>query len=92
MERPRASDAELRELEQLAVLEDLREQFRHHLPRLPLDQEQVIRLRFFDGLDNDAVSQRLGISNDVVRSRASRALRTLGTNDQLKAAALALLG
>lgn len=91
LERPTATDAELRELEELAVIDDLRELLDRELPQLPPDQEEVIRVRFFDGLGNDEAARRLGVSNDVVRARASRALRTLGASERLKAAAEALL-
>lgn len=91
LERPTATDAELREIEELAVIDDLRELFERELPQLPPDQEEVIRLRFFDGLGNEEAARRLGVTNDVVRARASRALRTLGASEHLKAAAEALL-
>jgi RNA polymerase sigma-70 factor, ECF subfamily len=91
LERPTPSDTELGELETQAAIEELREHFRRELPQLPADQQEVIRLRFFDGLGNEEAAVRLGVSNDVVRARASRALRTLGANARLKAAAEAML-
>lgn len=91
LDRPTASDAELREIEDLAALDDLRAHFERELPQLPPDQQEVVRLRFFDGLANEDVARRLAVSNDVVRARVSRALRTLGTNERLKAAAEDLL-
>lgn len=78
LERPVPTDSELRELEQLLALEAI---VRDHMPtamsRLSADQQQVIRLRFYEDLSTDEIAQRLAVSDEVVRSRLSRALKTL---------------
>jgi RNA polymerase sigma factor (sigma-70 family) len=85
LERPAPGDQELREVEQMLVLEGM---VREHIPaaleRLSPDQKEVIRLRFYDGLSNDQIAARLGVSNDVVRSRLSRALGILRRDRQLQ--------
>jgi RNA polymerase sigma factor (sigma-70 family) len=78
LERPMPSDQELHELERLLAIERM---VRDHLPgamsRLSAEQQQVIRLRFYEDLSNDEIAERLAVSNDVVRARLSRALKTL---------------
>jgi RNA polymerase sigma factor (sigma-70 family) len=63
-------------LERHALIE-LREQIQHALEVLPGDQQEVVRLRFIDELSYDEMAQKLGVSNDVVRTRTSRALGAL---------------
>jgi DNA-directed RNA polymerase specialized sigma24 family protein len=46
----------------------------------------VIKLRFIEELSNQEIAERLAVSRDVVRARASRALRALGASEQLQAA------
>jgi DNA-directed RNA polymerase specialized sigma24 family protein len=40
-------------------------------------------LHFIDELSYDEIAQKLGVSNDVVRTRTSRALRTLRSSGHL---------
>ena len=77
------SDEELVEVERLIPAEELREQIQHALEGLPDDQREVVRLRFIDDLSYDEIAQKLGVSNDVVRTRTSRALRTLRSSAHL---------
>jgi RNA polymerase sigma-70 factor, ECF subfamily len=77
LERPRPSEAELREIERLIALDEAQDHMGRALALLPEDQREVVRLRFVDALSYVEIAQRLGISTDVARARASRALRTL---------------
>jgi len=76
LEHPVMSEAELLEGEQFAA-EELHEQIELALEWLPDDQGELVRMRFIDGLGYDEIAQKLGASNDAVRTRTSRALRTL---------------
>jgi RNA polymerase sigma-70 factor (ECF subfamily) len=76
------SDEELLEVERL-IAEELHEQIEHALTLLPDDQREVVRLHFIDELSYDEIAQKLGVSNDVVRTRTSRALRTLRSSGHL---------
>jgi RNA polymerase sigma-70 factor (ECF subfamily) len=77
------SDEELLQIERLSATEELREQIRHALEVLPDEQQEVIRLRFIDELSYDEMAQKLGVSNGVVRTRTSRALRALRASAHL---------
>lgn len=77
------SDEELLEVERLMAAEELREQIQHAVEGLPDDQREVVRLRFVDDLSYDEIAQKLGVSNDVVRTRTSRALRALRSSGHL---------
>jgi RNA polymerase sigma factor (sigma-70 family) len=67
----------------LSTTEELREQIQHALEGLPNDQREVVRMRFIDDLSYEEIAEKLGVSNDVVRTRTSRALRTLRSSGQL---------
>jgi RNA polymerase sigma factor (sigma-70 family) len=84
LERPAPSDEELRLIEQLTTIEAARERVQEALHTLPPDQQEVIRLRFFDELSYPEIAQHLAVSYDVVRARASRALHALRANEQLR--------
>jgi RNA polymerase sigma-70 factor (ECF subfamily) len=86
LDRPAPSDEELREVERLIVREDIRRQISVALDTLSPDQQEVIKLRFIDDLSDQEIAERLAVSHDVVRARASRALRALGASEQLQAA------
>ena len=77
LERPALNDEELLQVERLIATEELREQIRRALEALPHDQQEVIRLRFIDDLSYEEMAHTLGVSNDVVRTRTSRALGAL---------------
>jgi RNA polymerase sigma factor (sigma-70 family) len=77
LERPEATDDQLRELERIAGLELAQERIHEAISNLPPDQRAVIALRFREDLDAPAVGSRLGIPSDAVRARLSRAYRTL---------------
>jgi RNA polymerase sigma-70 factor (ECF subfamily) len=92
LERPAPSDEELRQVEWLIAIEDIRRQIRGALDTLSPDQQEVIKLRFIDELTNQEIAERLAVSDDVVRARASRALRALGASEQMQAAIQMLEG
>jgi RNA polymerase sigma-70 factor, ECF subfamily len=86
LERPDPTDEELRAIEELTAVEDIREHVEDALAVLPLDQREVIRLRVVDELSYIEIARALGVSCDVVRARASRGLRTLRASEHLEAA------
>jgi RNA polymerase sigma-70 factor (ECF subfamily) len=86
LEQPAPSDDELRQVERLIAIEDIRHRVRVALDTLSPDQQEVIKLRFVDELSNEEIAERLEVSRDVVRARASRALRALGASELLRAA------
>ncbi len=90
LERPEPSDAELREVIRLTGLEELRNHLQQALTLLPADEREVIHLHFVDHLNYAEIAQHLGVSSDVVRSRTSRALRTLRASDHVHHAVQAL--
>lgn len=77
---PRVSltSAEVERVEQLADLSALRPRLVEGLAALPFDQRRAIELRVLAELDYETVAANLGVSEDVVRARVSRGLRTLG--------------
>jgi RNA polymerase sigma-70 factor, ECF subfamily len=77
LERPVLSEEELLQVEQLIASEEVREEIQNALEVLPDDQQEVIRLRFIDDLSYEEMAHMLGVSNDVVRTRTSRALGAL---------------
>jgi RNA polymerase sigma factor (sigma-70 family) len=77
------TDEELVQIERLSDTEALREQIQHALEVLPDEQQEVIRLRFIDELSYDEMAEKLRVSNDVVRTRTSRALRALRASAHL---------
>ncbi len=83
LERVTLSDGEVLDGERLIAAEELREQTRRALEVLPDDQREVVRLRFVDDLSYDEIAQQLGVSNDAVRTRTSRALRALRKSGHL---------
>jgi RNA polymerase sigma-70 factor (ECF subfamily) len=86
LERPAPTDQELRQVEWLIGIEDTRHHISAALATLSPEQQEVIKLRFIDELSNREIAERLAVSDDVVRARASRALRALGASEQLRAA------
>lgn len=64
-------------VERLAALDEVRERLEAALDALPADQSEVLALRYIRGLSYPEIADSLGVSNDVVRSRVSRALRAL---------------
>ena len=61
----------------IAELGTLRATLAIALEDLSPEQRDAVRLRVIDELDYPAIARRLGISEDAVRARVSRGLRTL---------------
>jgi RNA polymerase sigma-70 factor (ECF subfamily) len=90
LERPSPSDEELRRIEELTALEEAHGHLSRALEVLPAEQSDVVRLRFVEHLSYQEIAMRLSVSGDVVRARASRALRALRDDDRVHEAARAL--
>jgi len=80
------ADDDLQRVDELGATEEAREHVRAALAALPPDQREVVRLRYVDELSYPEIAQALGVSNDVVRARASRGLRRLKVSEELRAA------
>jgi RNA polymerase sigma-70 factor, ECF subfamily len=92
LERPHPSDDELREVEWLTAVEEAQDHLDRALSDLPADQREVVRMRFVETLSYEEIADRLGVSQDVARARASRGLRALRHNEAVDQAARALEG
>jgi RNA polymerase sigma-70 factor (ECF subfamily) len=90
MERPDLTDEEIRRIEQLGTDAEVREHLANALVLLPAEQREAIRLRFLEDRSYDEIAAHLDVSNEVVRARCSRGLRTLRENDRVHAAVRAL--
>jgi RNA polymerase sigma-70 factor (ECF subfamily) len=77
VERRALRPEEFERIEELAGLATLRAQVAAGLQELPTDQQEAIRLRVVDELDYPEVAARTGASEQTVRARVSRGLRTL---------------
>ena len=77
IERRDLTDAEYDRIEELAATHDLRELVAEELERLPVEQQDAVRLRLMDELSYEEVAERLGITQPAARARVSRGLRTL---------------
>jgi RNA polymerase sigma-70 factor (ECF subfamily) len=77
-EPPPISTSTTEMIERAAGLADLRAQLREALDELPADQRQAVQLRVVDELSYSEVAARAETSEQVVRARVSRGLRTLG--------------
>jgi RNA polymerase sigma-70 factor (ECF subfamily) len=77
VEPPQLAPDEIARLEELAELGSLRATLAVALEDLSPEQRDAVRLRVVDELDYPAIARRLGISEDAVRARVSRGLRTL---------------
>jgi RNA polymerase sigma factor (sigma-70 family) len=74
---PALSDAELRRIEELAELDDMRAALAEGLARVSADQRAALKLRVVDERPYAEVARRLGISEQAARARVSRGLRAL---------------
>jgi len=77
VEPPQLAPDEIARLEELAELGSLRATLAGALEDLSPEQRDAVRLRVVDELDYPAIARRLGISEEAVRARVSRGLRTL---------------
>jgi RNA polymerase sigma-70 factor (ECF subfamily) len=90
LERPSPNEDELREVEWLTAVEEAQDHLGRALADLPADQREAVHMRFVETLSYEEIAGRLGVSQDVVRARASRGLRALRENEAVDRAAKAL--
>lgn len=57
--------------------EEIARKMREQIERLPERQQSIIRLDYYEGLSNEAIGRRLGISLGTVKSAKHRALKQL---------------
>ena len=74
---PELSEDELRRVEELAELVEIRPHVTRELGRLPVDQRRAIDLRVVQELPYPAVAEALGVSEQTARARVSRGLRAM---------------
>jgi RNA polymerase sigma factor (sigma-70 family) len=74
---PQATEADIRELEELAGLETLRSVLGHELQRLSRGQREALRLRVVQERSYPEIASVLGVSEQTARARVSRGLRAL---------------
>lgn len=79
LEAAHLTDPEIERVEQLAGIADLAAQANGAIAKLPSDQQDALRLRVVDELDYSVIASQLGISEQAVRARVSRGLRTLAS-------------
>lgn len=77
IERRELTDSEYDRIEELAGTYELRELVADQVERLPVEQQDAVRLRLIDELSYEEVAERLGITQQAARARVSRGLRTL---------------
>lgn len=65
-------------IEERAGLEELRPAISAQLDALSAEQREALRLRVIEELPYDEIAARLEVSEQTVRARVSRGLRTLG--------------
>ena len=70
-------ESELARIERDEEVREIRAALLAALIRLPRDQRDVVALHYLHELSYEEVALRLGVSNAVIRARASRALRAL---------------
>jgi RNA polymerase sigma-70 factor (ECF subfamily) len=81
---PRASDEEILRVEELAVAEAARGELEIALKTLNPAQREVIGMRILEERGYEEIALHLGVSNQVVRTRISRALKSLRQFEALR--------
>ena len=81
---------ELERIETLADLETVRGEVAAALGALSGDQREAVQMRVVGEMDYSEIAVKVGVTEDVVRARVSRGLRTLATD--LKPAQLRVAG
>lgn len=74
---PHIDPGEIEEVERRAGLRELRAALVPELARLSADQREALRLRVVEERPYEEIADRLGVSEQTVRARVSRGLRTL---------------
>jgi RNA polymerase sigma factor (sigma-70 family) len=70
-------DPEIERIEELAGIAPIREALRVRMAGLPRGQQEAVELRVIEEYSYEEVAAELGLSEQTVRMRVSRALRTL---------------
>lgn len=86
LERQIATDHELERIQELLALEVTGKAVNAALAELPVDQQRVIRMRYLEDMSDQAIAQKLAVSREVVRARASRGLRRMRRDRGLRGA------
>ncbi len=74
----KANDATRNEIAiQLAKLEKQQERLRYYIGLMDEREAELIRMTYIDGLDNEQIAERLGVSVRTVRTRRSKAIDLL---------------
>ena len=77
VERRDLTSEELERIEELAGIAALRERVRDRLLELDGPDQEILQLRVVEERDYDEIATELGIKEDAVRARVSRALKRL---------------
>lgn len=77
LDPPDCGEAELRRIEELAGLEDLRLRVAAELGGLSEEDREALRLRVVEEREYAELASELGVSQDAARTRVSRALKRL---------------
>jgi RNA polymerase sigma-70 factor (ECF subfamily) len=85
---PSSSPGELDRVEQLASLDQVKDEVLAALDALRTDQGLAVRMRVIDERPYATIAQQLGISDQVARARVSRGLRELARTLEPRRAAL----
>src|SRR5918994_1936251 len=80
VETPVIPDAELDRIDELAGTAEVRERVARELTRLPPDQQRAVRAHVVDERSYAELSLEWGVSEQTIRARVSRGLRTLGAS------------
>lgn len=77
IERPPLVDADVERIEELAGLREQRGRVAALLERLPVDARTALRMRVVEERSYSEMAQTLGVSEQTIRARVSRGLRSL---------------
>jgi RNA polymerase sigma-70 factor (ECF subfamily) len=83
VEVPVMGDAELDRVDELAATADVRARVAAELVRLPPDQRQALQAHVVDERPYAELSAEWGVSEQTIRARVSRGLRSLGATLEL---------
>jgi RNA polymerase sigma-70 factor, ECF subfamily len=78
VETPVIGDAELDRIDELAGTAQVRERIARELDRLPQDQQRAVRAHVVEERSYAELAVDWGVSEQTIRARVSRGLRTLG--------------
>ena len=84
IEQPLLVDADVERIDELAGLGELRGRIAMLLEELSADARDAVRMRIVDERSYDEIAGELGVSEQTVRARVSRALRTLAAQLELE--------